>query len=175
MGLRGEGEMKTLAAPRVSIFLFLVLGLAVLAVPVSLSLVPPSPYPSRAACWGWHPVLVAMHDWGNAAMWIEYTLIPALLFWVGWQTRAWRVAQAFPVLAIEGCLFVFACGATHLFARTEVYSASPWASGVAVIVAVLFGFLFIVDLIRKSSDLVRWLDGLAEAAKLVEKLGKVDP
>lgn len=162
--------MKTLGAPRISIFLSLVLALSVLVVPLSLSLVPPSPYPSRAVCWDWHPVLVAMHDWGNAAMWVEYAVIPALLFWIGWRTRAWQVAQAFPVLAVEGGLFIFACGVTHLFARTEVYAATPWASGIATMVAVLFGGLFIVDLIRKSSAVSSWLDGVAEAARLVKRI-----
>lgn len=148
---------------------WIVLVAAIFAVPITLVLVPGTPsYPSRAVCWLGNPTLIKMHDWGNAFMWVEYVMIPALLIWTGWRARAWRLAQSFPVLVLEGCNFIFWCGATHLMARTEVYKATPWLTGTVIAVAVLSGILFIGDFLRKRHLIDRWLRAMNTAAEAVD-------
>lgn len=156
------------------ILVWFVFVASVLAIPITTVLAPESSYPSRQQCWLYHPILTPLHDITNSGIWIEYIMIPALFLWVGWRSKAWRLAQSFPILGLLGCNFVFWCGATHLTSRVEIYKSSPWLSGVVLVICLLAGMVFIGDFVRKSSRIVRWFGHLNRASELVSELERLE-
>lgn len=144
--------------------------LCLVLIPLTRLISPVTPYPSRAACWLYHPILVPVHDITNSLIWVEYVIIPFMLLWVGYRAKAWHLAQAFPVLALEGANFIFWCGVTHLFARTEIYKSTPWAAGIALIICAASGLLFITHFVLRHQHIILWLQSVNRGAEIVRQM-----
>lgn len=132
-------------------------------------LLPSSPYPSRAMCWGYDNTLIYIHAIGNTTIAAEYFIIPGILMWLGMSTGIWKVAGSYPILMVLMGGFILSCGITHIYSRHEVMQSSPWASGVAVWVCAILGALFIFELVRNYGGLKRDLINRVLAKEYIEE------
>jgi hypothetical protein len=118
---------------------------------------PREPYPSASYCWRGDPFLLRLHDWSNLAIWVEYVSFPVLLGALFLRARGWRVARAFPLLALLVGSFIVACGGTHLFGRIELWQATPTLAGYMLALTATLGGAAIFELWRVYPQLEAWL------------------
>lgn len=86
-------------------------------------------YAPHGFCLLWDQTLISLYLLGNAGIVFAYLIIPCMLVWFAWRTRAVREVVPTWVL-VSFASFIFCCAISHILAVVNLYLDWYWLEAV---------------------------------------------